>query len=109
MSTMNLSPEQGSTSAADEHDRLVPQGQLSVYSGPVGEPVGTNPGRRVLGLEIYIGRVSQSSTRRGNRNKWNAWSDTYQADHGDQLAQAGAGWGTWSIPESQLNALGDVS
>jgi SAM-dependent methyltransferase len=53
--------------------------------------------------------MSQSSVRRGNRNKWNTWSDTYQADHGDQLTRAAASWGTWSVPESQVKALGDIS
>jgi SAM-dependent methyltransferase len=45
----------------------------------------------------------------GNRKMWNEWSDTYQADHGDQLAKAGAGWGVWSIAESRLRALGELA
>jgi SAM-dependent methyltransferase len=29
--------------------------------------------------------------------------------HGDQLARAGTGWGTWSLPEAEIGALGDVA
>ena len=44
-----------------------------------------------------------------NRESWNADSDTYQADHGPQLAASGGlAWGVWQIPESELQVLGDV-
>ena len=43
-----------------------------------------------------------------NRESWNADADTYQADHGPQLAAGGPGWGVWQIPERQLQVLGDV-
>jgi SAM-dependent methyltransferase len=45
----------------------------------------------------------------GNRECWNADSDTYQADHGPQLAASGGvAWGVWRIPESSLQVLGEV-
>ncbi len=43
-----------------------------------------------------------------NRAHWNAQSDDYQAQHGDQLRRAPMAWGVWSIPESELGVLGDV-
>ena len=44
-----------------------------------------------------------------NWEAWNADSDTYQTDHGPQLAAPGGpGWGVWQVPESQLQVLGDV-
>ena len=44
-----------------------------------------------------------------NRESWNADSDTYQADHGPQLAASGGfAWGVWQIPESELGVLGEV-
>lgn len=44
-----------------------------------------------------------------NRESWNADSDTYQADHGPQLAASGGlAWGVWQIPEATLDILGDV-
>jgi SAM-dependent methyltransferase len=44
-----------------------------------------------------------------NRDSWNADADTYQADHGPQLAAPGGpGWGVWQVPERQLQVLGDV-
>ncbi len=44
-----------------------------------------------------------------NRAAWNADCDTYQADHGPQLAESkGHGWGVWQIPEAELQVLGDV-
>lgn len=44
-----------------------------------------------------------------NRAHWDRLSDAYQREHGEQLRQAGMGWGVWSIAESELNALGDVA
>jgi SAM-dependent methyltransferase len=44
-----------------------------------------------------------------NRASWNTDADTYQEDHGPQLAAAGGpGWGVWQIPESRLQVLGKV-
>lgn len=44
-----------------------------------------------------------------NRKSWNANSDTYQSDHGPQLAESGGhGWGVWQIPEAELQVLGEV-
>jgi SAM-dependent methyltransferase len=45
---------------------------------------------------------------RTNRAFWNELSDTYQADHGPDLARHGAAWGVWQIPEDEIHALGDV-
>ena len=45
-----------------------------------------------------------------NRASWDAYSDEYQARHGDQLAGSGGlAWGTTQIPESELRVLGDVA
>lgn len=44
-----------------------------------------------------------------NRENWNADSDTYQRDHGPQLAASGGpAWGVWQIPEAELKLLGEV-
>ena len=44
-----------------------------------------------------------------NRRSWNADSDTYQKDHGPQLAASGGlAWGVWQIPECELQVLGEV-
>jgi SAM-dependent methyltransferase len=44
-----------------------------------------------------------------NRAMWDAYSDEYQAKHGDQLADSGGrAWGTSQILESELRILGDV-
>ncbi len=44
-----------------------------------------------------------------NRESWNADSDTYQADHGPQLAESGGmAWGVWQVPEKELDVLGEV-
>jgi SAM-dependent methyltransferase len=50
--------------------------------------------------------VSQYFER--NRRAWDAESDAYQARHGSQLAGAAAAWGVWSLPEDDLNLLGEV-
>ena len=45
-----------------------------------------------------------------NRRSWDAYSDEYQALHGTQLAPTTAlTWGTWDIPEAELQVLGDVA
>jgi SAM-dependent methyltransferase len=47
-----------------------------------------------------------------NRAAWNEFAEDYQAENAPQLmAQAFTGelsWGTWHIPESQLQVLGEV-
>jgi len=44
-----------------------------------------------------------------NREHWNANSDGYQEKHGPQLERSPLAWGTWSIPESTLKLLGEVT
>ncbi|MBV9082311.1 MAG: class I SAM-dependent methyltransferase [Acidobacteriaceae bacterium] len=44
-----------------------------------------------------------------NRSAWNASSDAYQARHGQQLARNAEAWGVWSLPESDLQLLGEVA
>ncbi|MBU0859439.1 MAG: methyltransferase domain-containing protein [Alphaproteobacteria bacterium] len=43
-----------------------------------------------------------------NREAWDRESESYQQRHGKQLGGTDFVWGVWSIPESQLNILGDV-
>jgi len=51
--------------------------------------------------------LSAHETR--NRESWDAYSDEYQALHGDQLAESGGlAWGTFQIPEETLKVLDDV-
>lgn len=49
-----------------------------------------------------------SEDARLNRLAWDRYADEYQARHGTQLGKAPMAWGTWSIPESQLQILGPV-
>jgi SAM-dependent methyltransferase len=45
-----------------------------------------------------------------NRASWNAFSDEYQERHGKQLEpSAGLRWGTYGIPEAELQVLGEVT
>jgi ubiquinone/menaquinone biosynthesis C-methylase UbiE len=49
---------------------------------------------------------------RRNRAAWNADADAYQARHRQEqqrIAGGGMGWGSWSIPESELRVLGEVA
>ena len=48
-----------------------------------------------------------SQHARINRRYWDRTSDDYQSQHGRQLSKAA--WGVWSLPESRLRILGDVS
>lgn len=51
-----------------------------------------------------------SDHERQNQASWDAYSDEYQADHGEQLAAStGRAWGVWQIPEAELLILGDVA
>jgi len=45
---------------------------------------------------------------RKNRAFWDRQAESYQSEHGKQLASVPLGWGVWSIPESELRVLGDV-
>ncbi len=50
-----------------------------------------------------------SSYAAHNRRTWDEQSAKYQATHGSQLAASGGtAWGVWQLPESDLQALGDV-
>ena len=45
-----------------------------------------------------------------NRRSWDDYSDEYQARHGADLAPTTElTWGTWGIPETDLQVLGDVA
>lgn len=44
-----------------------------------------------------------------NRAHWDAKADEYQARHGPFIGRADPGWGSWQIPESELDVLGDVA
>ena len=48
---------------------------------------------------------------RRNRDFWNARSDAYQREHGDQLAAHGdhLAWGVWSLPDAELGVLDEVA
>lgn len=54
--------------------------------------------------------ASLTEHERRNQASWNADSDAYQERHGEQLAAGtGLAWGTWQIPESELDILGNVA
>ena len=56
-----------------------------------------------------IDRETLSAHAVSNRESWNRDSDTYQLDHGPQLAASGGlAWGVWQVPEKELGVLGDV-
>ena len=48
---------------------------------------------------------------RRNRDFWNARSDAYQREHGDQLSANGdrLAWGVWSVPDAELGVLDEVA
>jgi len=46
---------------------------------------------------------------RKNEVHWDNYSEEYQKKHGSQLNRTDFVWGVWSLPESELNILGDVS
>lgn len=46
---------------------------------------------------------------RRNRAAWNRSSDEYQRLHSGQLDRKGKAWGVWSIPEAELQVLGDLT
>jgi len=43
-----------------------------------------------------------------NREHWNKTSERYQVAHDPQLSRAPKAWGSWSVPESEVQALGDL-
>ncbi|MBT4763122.1 MAG: class I SAM-dependent methyltransferase [Bdellovibrionaceae bacterium] len=43
-----------------------------------------------------------------NEVHWDNYSEEYQKKHGVQLNRIDFVWGVWSLPESELNILGDV-
>jgi len=43
-----------------------------------------------------------------NRTRWDLMSEGYQTDHGHALTEAPLAWGVWRVPESEVNALGDL-
>jgi SAM-dependent methyltransferase len=50
--------------------------------------------------------VSEQALR--NREHWDRQADEYQAVHGPQLNVDDLIWGAWSIPESEVGALGEI-
>lgn len=48
------------------------------------------------------------SYERTNRTFWDADADDYQAEHTTQLDHGPAAWGVWSVPESEVGAIGAV-
>ncbi|WP_329274445.1 class I SAM-dependent methyltransferase [Streptomyces sp. NBC_00691] len=44
-----------------------------------------------------------------NRRFWNQLSSAYQRDHDPQIGAAPRLWGMYSVPDAQLQALGDVA
>lgn len=46
---------------------------------------------------------------RKNLEHWDRQSDDYEAQHSEQLNRNPMAWGCWSVPESQLHVLGEVS
>src|SRR6266487_1956237 len=59
------------------------------------------PGERVLGHSV--------TSNRANRQLWNRISGAYQDDHDPRIGAAPRLWGMFSIPDQELNALGDVT
>lgn len=50
-----------------------------------------------------------SENAQQNRQAWDSYSKEYQKLHSPQLNRQDFVWGVWSIPESKLKVLGDVS
>ena len=45
-----------------------------------------------------------------NQSSWDDYSDEYQSKHGAQLAASGGlAWGTFQIPDSEIQVMGDVA
>ena len=68
-----------------------------------------SPSRRG-GVRSADGATASPRHVRRNRASWNREADDYQREHGSQLNRFDRPrWGTWGIPESSLNVLGDVA
>jgi SAM-dependent methyltransferase len=52
-------------------------------------------------------RASEEALR--NRTYWDRTSDDYQERHREFINRPEPRWGSWQIPESELNVLGDVA
>ena len=50
-----------------------------------------------------------SEHARQNRAAWDAHAATYQTSHGEFIAGDETCWGSWRIPESDVQVLGDVA
>ena len=50
-----------------------------------------------------------SEHARRNREHWDADAADYQRRNAEHINRAEPAWGVWQIPESELNALGDVA
>jgi SAM-dependent methyltransferase len=50
-----------------------------------------------------------TSSSEANRTFWDRQSDEYQERHRDFIGRPDPRWGTWQIPESELQVLGDVA
>ena len=53
--------------------------------------------------------VNEQESLRANRADWDAYSDEYQATHGDYLGDTGFLWGPEGVTEDDVHALGDVA
>ncbi|MEL6345238.1 MAG: class I SAM-dependent methyltransferase [Myxococcota bacterium] len=53
--------------------------------------------------------MSLSDDATKNRLAWDRYAAAYQRKHAGQLDQAPLAWGTWSIPEAELQILGPVA
>ena len=68
-----------------------------------------SPSRRA-GSKHSGGATTSPRHVRSNRASWNREADDYQREHGSQLNRFDRPrWGTWGIPESSLDVLGDVA
>ena len=68
-----------------------------------------SPPRRA-GSKHSGGATTSPRHVRSNRASWNREADGYQREHGSQLNRFDRPrWGTWGIPESSLDVLGDVA
>jgi len=50
-----------------------------------------------------------TSSSDANRTFWDRQSDEYQERHRDFIGRPEPRWGTWQVPESELQVLGDVT
>lgn len=55
-----------------------------------------------------MGLMGLSDDAKTNREAWDSLADEYQARHAPQLNRDEFVWGVWSIPESEVQILGDL-